>query len=105
MSSPSKNKGNSYEREIVNLAKSWGFADSERAYGSNGRAMGEHEEVDVKIVGNNVTVTVQCKRRKKIASFLKCEHSDVVMFREDRGDTSVLMPIDFFLTLLKRLSG
>lgn len=100
MSNSSKQKGNSFEREIVNRAKAWGFK-AKRAYGSNGEAMGEHAEVDCKIE----EYTVQAKRRKKLASYLKCEHSDIVAFREDRGDTYVLMPYDEFLNLLKKLKG
>ena len=94
LSNSSKQKGNSFERESVNRAKAWGFK-AKRAYGSNGEAMGEHAEVDCKIE----EYTVQAKRRKKLASYLKCEHSDIVAFREDRGDTYVLMPYDEFLNL------
>lgn len=100
MSSPSKRKGNTFERELVDYAKNWGLK-AIRAWGSNGRAMGEHEEVDLKIE----EYTVQAKRRKKIASFLKCEHTDIVAFREDRGKTYYLMEQDVFLTLLKKLKG
>jgi len=100
MSSPSKQKGNTFEREIVNLAKGFGLK-SVRAWGSNGQSLGLHEEVDCKIE----EYTVQAKRRKKIASFLKCEHTDIVAFREDRGDTYALMDINVFLTLLKKLKG
>ena len=100
LSSPSKRKGNSFERELVALAKGWGLS-AQRAWGSNGRAMGEHEEVDCKIE----EYTVQAKRRKSIAKFLKCEHTDIVAFREDRGDTYALMPMEIFLTLLKKLKG
>ena len=60
MASPSKQKGNAFEREIVNLAKKFG---------------------------------------------LKCEHTDIVAFREDRGDTYALMDMNVFLTLLKKLKG
>ena len=100
MSSPSKQKGNRFENELVALAKGWGLK-AQRAWGSNGKAMGEHEEVDCKIE----EYTVQAKRRKKIASFLKCEHTDIVAFREDRGETYALMPFDIFLEMLKKIKG
>ena len=100
MTSPSKIKGNRFENEIVALAEGYGLK-AQRAWGSNGRAMGEHEEVDCKIE----EYTVQAKRRKSIAKFLKCEHTDIVAFREDRGDTYALMPMEVFLTLLKKLKG
>lgn len=99
MSSPSKQKGNRFENEIVALAKERGL-QSQRAWGSNGRAMGEHEEVDCKIEG----YTIQAKRRKSIAKFLKCEHTDIVAFREDRGETLVLMPFDKWLDLVQNVT-
>ena len=43
----SKKKGNRVEREIVNIFKTYNW-EAERAWGSNGKAMGEHEEVDIK---------------------------------------------------------
>ena len=45
MASPSKQKGNAFEREIVNLAKEFGLK-AVRAWGSNGQSLGLHEEVD-----------------------------------------------------------
>jgi len=100
LSSPSKQKGNRFENELVALAMEWGL-QAQRAWGSNGRAMGEHEEVDCKIE----EYTVQAKRRKSIAKFLKCEHTDIVAFREDRGETYALMPFNMFLDLIKKVKG
>ena len=48
MSSPSKRKGNAFEREVVNQARKSGLK-SIRAYASNGKSLGEAEDVDVKI--------------------------------------------------------
>ena len=45
MAHPSKQKGNRFEREIVDLCKIW-ETKCVRAWGSNGRALGQHEEVD-----------------------------------------------------------
>tara|TARA_R100000781_G_scaffold111591_1_gene78145 strand:+ start:18091 stop:18393 length:303 start_codon:yes stop_codon:yes gene_type:complete len=100
MSSPSKRKGNGFETELVKLAQDYGL-EAQRAWGSNGRALGKHEEVDCVVED----YTIQAKRRKKIASFLKCEHTDIVAFREDRGNTYALMDINVFLMLLKKLRG
>ena len=47
MSSPSKVKGNTFEREVVNQAKEFGLK-SIRAYASNGISIGEAEDVDIK---------------------------------------------------------
>ncbi len=100
MSHPSKIKGNKFERELVDLAKKRGLS-AKRAWGSNGRSLGLHDEVDCVIED----YTVQAKRRKSIASFLKCEHTDIVSFREDRGDTYALIPMEVFLDLLVKVKG
>lgn len=96
MPSPSKAKGNSYERELVHKAKIYGL-DAIRAYASNGKSLGEAESVDLKIDD----VRVQAKRRKAIASFLRIpEGCSAVIFREDRGNSMVLIDLEFFLQLL-----
>ena len=95
---PAKNKikGSNFERELVNTAKAFGL-HAVRAYGSNGKALGEAETVDLKIEG----VNVQAKRRKALASFLRIpEGCTAVVFREDRGDTLALIDFEFFLQLL-----
>lgn len=99
MTSSSKNKGNCFERELVNQAKESGL-ESKRAYASDGRSLGHHEEVDL-MVG---TKRVQAKRRKSIAKFLKpTENMDAVAFREDRGDTLVLITWWEYLDLVKSM--
>ena len=45
MSSPSKAKGNRFERLVVKLAKEAGFT-AQRAYASDGRSLGEAPDVD-----------------------------------------------------------
>ena len=100
MSHPSKRKGNAFERELVDEAKAVGL-EAKRAYASNGLALGQAETVDL-MVGN---CRVQAKRRKKIAAdFRVPEGADVVVFREDHGDTFVLLPWEVFLQKLKNLS-
>ena len=101
MTHPNKVKGNSYERELVNQANNKGLV-SERAYASNGKALGEVEEVDLIVSG----CRVQAKRRKKIASYLEIDNGvDAVAFREDRGSTKVLIKWDDFLDLVQRAGG
>lgn len=96
MASPSKTKGNGFEREIVNDARDLDLK-AERAYASNGRSLGQHEEVDVLIEGYRA----QCKRRKSLGSLYKPnENVDIQIFREDRGDTYVMMNYNLFLSFL-----
>ena len=96
MSSPSKIKGNTFEREVVNQAKKFGLK-SIRAYASNGMSLGEAEDVDVKIEA----LKGQCKRRKRIAQWLKPPEScDIALVREDRGETYVIIEYSDFLEMV-----
>ena len=96
MSSPSKIKGNTFEREVVNQAKEFGLK-SIRAYASNGMSLGEAEDVDVKIEN----LKGQCKRRKRIAKWLKPPEScDIALVREDRGETYVIIEYGDFLEIV-----
>lgn len=98
MASPSKRKGNNYERELVNSAKEAGI-DAKRAYASNGQSLGQHEEVDCLIGG----FKVQAKRRKSVAShFVPTEHVDCVALRPDHGETLVVMRWGDWLKLLPK---
>ena len=91
-----KRRGFSFEREIVHIANDKGLI-AERAYASNGRALGEHESVDVMIAG----CRVQCKRVKRLADKYRLnEHQDAVVFREDRGEPVVMLRLDDFLDKL-----
>lgn len=92
----SKIKGSGFEREIVNDARDLNLK-AERAYASNGKSLGQHEEVDVMIEGYRA----QCKRRKQLGELYKPnENVDIQIFREDRGNTFVMMPYDLFLSFL-----
>lgn len=98
MTSSSKRKGNKFERELVNKAKELGI-DAKRAYASDGRALGETKEVDVVIGG----VRIQAKRRKALAKYLKIPDGvDLVVFREDRGDTYALVRWEDVLELIRK---
>lgn len=97
MTHPSKRKGNSYERELVNQAKQSGLP-SKRAYASDGRSIGHTEEVDLLVDGKRI----QAKRRKSLAKYLKpTDQVDAVAFREDGGDSMVLVTWWEYLDLLK----
>ena len=96
MPSSSKRKGSNFERELVNCARERGL-DAERAYASNGKALGHAEEVDLTVQG----CRIQAKRRKKLADFLQIpEGADAVIFRQDRGKTLVLIDFEDFLRLV-----
>lgn len=97
MAHPSRRKGNRFEREIVNDAEAVGVS-GERAYGSNGRALGHTENVDCLIGGYRV----QAKRRKNIAGYMTPDEDvDIQVIRGDRGDTLAVMPYDTLLKLIR----
>lgn len=97
MPHPSKRKGNEFERELVNEAKERGLI-AERAFASNGRALGCAETVDAVIQG----CRVQAKRRARIAQDFKVpKGADAVVMREDRGETFVLLRWSDFCDKLK----
>ena len=101
MTHPSRAKGTSYERELVNQAALAGQC-AERAWGSDGRSRGWAEGVDLHING----CRVQAKRRKKLPAFLKPpEGADVVAFREDRGSSYAMLTWEDFLPLLNEAGG
>ena len=100
---PSKNKarGNALERELVKLAQAHGHT-AQRAWGSNGQAMGEAEDVDVRITTEDkVRSRIQCKRRKALPAYLQIPEScDAVYFRQDRGPGMILLRVEDWLASL-----
>lgn len=97
MTSPSKNKGNGYERELVQHFRSHGI-ESERAYASNGKALGHGEEVDLLAGGKRI----QAKRRKALPSYLvPSDEVDAVVFRRDRGESLVLVKLSEYVDLIR----
>ena len=103
MASKSKAKGNRIEREVVNIFKEYGY-ECQRAWGSDGRAMGEHEEVDVKVQINNEKFKIQVKGRKAIADYIKPDTTVVQaqVLKEDRMPPYIVMVLEDFLDMLKK---
>ena len=101
MPSRSKQKGNRFEREVVNIAKENNLK-SERAYGSDGRALGENKEVDVIIDSIAKKWRIQVKVRKKIAQWIKPDPKSVHLqvVKEDRGEIYAVLPYKSFIDLV-----
>lgn len=101
MPNRNKQRGNELETELRNRAQQLGLK-AERARGSDGRALGEAEDVDLRIVSTSEQKwLIQAKRRKKLASYLQIPEScNAVCFRQDRGEKLVLLDYDSFLKLL-----
>jgi Holliday junction resolvase len=102
MASKSKRKGNGYEAELVADLTDAGFV-AKRAWGSNGRSLGEVEAADVVLTVGSRKVIIQAKRRAVVADYIKpTEGVDVVMTRGDYEATLVVMPLKEYLRLLKK---
>ena len=95
----SKAKGNRFEREIVKAVELHDIK-CVRSWGSNGRAFGHHEEVDILI---NDDIKVQAKIRKALPKWIKpSEHVDITIIREDRGKCYVMQELNDWLLEKKR---
>jgi Holliday junction resolvase len=101
MPNKSKQKGNTYETELVNQLKADGL-EAKRAWGSNGASIGETETTDVVYYLNGQKYTAQAKRRAKIPEYLKPPQGvSTVMTRGDREDTLVILRYEDYIQLLK----
>jgi len=102
MPSKSKAKGNRFERLCVKIATSFGL-NAQRAWGSDGRSMGEHQEVDIKIEDYKV----QCKTRKRIAEWLKPSEqigdSHLQLVKESRGQIYAIMPMTKLMEIITQV--
>ena len=100
MSHPSKVKGNKFERDCCNKAELFEIP-SKRAWGSDGRSLGLHSEVDLTIED----FTVQCKVRKRVAKWLMPIDlpNHVQLIKEDRGEIYTIMRMEKFLEILQTL--
>tara|TARA_R100001460_G_scaffold59371_4_gene99201 strand:- start:339 stop:641 length:303 start_codon:yes stop_codon:yes gene_type:complete len=100
MPNKSKAKGNRFEREIVEAVELH-EVKAVRAWGSNGKAFGHHEEVDILIDDD---IKVQAKVRKALPKWIKpTEHVDIQVIKEDRGKMYVVQELnDWLLEYNKR---
>ena len=100
MASKSKQKGNRFERECVDIANQMEL-NSKRAWGSDGRSMGQNEHVDLMIN----EYKAQCKVRKRVAKWLKpTQEVDIQLVKEDRGQIYVIQRYEEWLEMVKSLS-
>ena len=100
MPSKSKAKGNRFERLIVDMTKSYFdfHIKVKRAWGSNGAAMGQHEEVDI-LIGEDFKIQAKC--RKSIGQWMiPNENVDAQVIKGDREEPLIVMKYDDWLELL-----
>ena len=92
-------KGHNAERETVKLAQEAGLT-AVRAWGSDGRALGQATTCDV-LIDNE---PYQVKRRANIAEYVKPPRGTVgTLIREDRGEWLAVIPAKDYFDLLRRI--
>jgi Holliday junction resolvase len=95
MSHPSKRKGTGFERELVEQAKAAGLP-AKRAWGSDGRSMGEAPDVDIVVAGERF----QCKRRASLPRYLQISpNCRGHIYRADHGEAVVVIPWRVYLDM------
>lgn len=100
MPSKSKAKGNRFEYLIRDMTQGINLKCI-RAWGSDGRSLGWHEEVDLLIED---TIKVQAKCRKSIANWmLPSDEVDIQVIKEDRGTPLVVESYDTWINRIKEL--
>lgn len=100
MTAKNKRRGNIFEKEIVKLAQEYGL-DAQRAWGSDGRALGLHPEVDVVVEH----LKIQCKRRKTMPSWLAPNNNvHIQAVRKDRDRPYIVIPADLFFLIVSELN-
>ena len=100
MPNKSKEKGNRFERQIVQMCTEKDIP-SKRAWGSNGMSLGMAEEVDVLIDSD---IKVQAKVRKAMGAWmLPSSEVDLQVIKRDRGETLVVMRFDDWINDYRRL--
>ncbi len=101
MTHPNKSKGNRYERELIATLTALGFTNVRRAWGSDGRSLGHHADVDVVGEYGGMEYTIQAKRRKVVPKWLNPGNAFCMMFRSDRGESYITIKLSRFIECLK----
>jgi hypothetical protein len=97
MTHPNKQKGNRFERECVDRAKSFDL-DAKRSWGSDGRSLGLDAEVDIVVEG----YAMQCKIRKQLPKWIvPADGIDAQVIRANRTETYAIIPLPTLLELMR----
>ena len=101
MSSKERAKGNRVEREVVSeLADS--NIKARRAWGSDGRSLGFHSEVDCVALINNTEFKIQVKARKKIGKLYlpDTDKVDAHVVKMDRHKLVIILELEKFIEVI-----
>lgn len=103
MGKASRDKGAGYERELVNYFKERHGLKAQRVPLSGAT---DYAKNDIEIVAGfdgKTTFSGECKRRKALPKFFTeaLEGADFAAFRQDRGETLIVMRAETFGELLQ----
>lgn len=107
MAAKNKKRGNEAEYYIREQLQEKGF-EVDRGWGSDGRAMGEHEEVDLRINHTPSPELIQVKRRKAVAAYIiPSENVTAQMLYIDRSpgvkrQVLAVVTLDRYMELLEK---
>ena len=105
-----KKKGYRNEVECVTVAEKHGLK-AVRAFGSDGRAIGERSDIDV-VIRNPVLekddkfkiIRLQAKSRSKISKFLNLGNADIKTLRENKNpDFDCVVNFNWLMECLSRV--
>jgi len=101
MASKEKIKGNRVEREVVGEFVGKGI-EAKRAWGSDGKSLGLHSEVDCVALINNTEFKIQVKARKKIGKLYlpDTDKVDAHVVKMDRHKLVIILELEKFIEVI-----
>ena len=102
MGKPSRDKGAGYERELVNAFKEHGL-EAQRIPLSGATAFAKNDVQVIAGFDGETKFSGECKRRKALPKFFTdaLDGADFAAFRQDRGETLIVLRLDTFAELLQ----
>ena len=104
-----KQKGYRHEVECVEWAKKHGL-NAVRAFGSDGRALGEKSDVDVVITNPDLPdddklkkLKLQAKSRAAFPKYFSLGNADIKVFKANRQRSMALVDYEWLLECLSRV--
>ena len=101
MSNKGKDKGYRFEKQCIDMLKD-NDIEAQRAYGSNGLALGLTNDVDIKIEHKGKMYALQCKVRKRLGNIFKPNENNYgQVVKQDYDDPYITIRFKDFIELLK----
>tara|TARA_Y100000592_G_C5434544_1_gene300075 strand:- start:616 stop:951 length:336 start_codon:yes stop_codon:yes gene_type:complete len=102
MPSRSGRKGYAGENEVVNRFRHLGVKVI-RAFASDGRALGEKSDIDIKATIDDLIMLIQVKRYKRFSIYKFFKNANVVALRGDHQKWLYVLSEDMMAEIVKRL--